>query len=277
MALSHEKLPSGSCVALIAGRGIYPILCAQNIIAASHELAVVAVDDGVDAEWFDSLPKQNAIKISVGQLAKLLRALKRFGAKFAVMAGQVKPKKLFHGMIPDLKAMLLLASLKERNAASIFGGIAEEIENVGVKLLDSRFFMESELATPGPMSCSRITVEEEDLRFGIRTAREIARLDIGQSVVVRKGTVIAVEDFAGTDDLIDRVGKFNLNDAIFVKTSKRDQDFRFDVPIFGMQTLEKLRKVRIKHVALESQKVIILEKERVLGEAKKCGIGIVGF
>ncbi|MDR1891348.1 MAG: UDP-2,3-diacylglucosamine diphosphatase LpxI [Puniceicoccales bacterium] len=277
MSFTRKNLPKGERVALIAGRGDYPVSCAKNMMAAGHDMVVIAVDDDVNAGWLDSFPAQNVTKISVGQISKLLKALKRFGVKFAIMAGQVKPKKLFRGMLPDLKALWMLATLKEHHAESIFGAIAEEIANIGVELLDARSFMEEDLATIGPMTSRRSAINEKSLQLGISTAREIARLNIGQCVIVNKGTIVAVEDFAGTDDLINRAGKFNLKDAIFIKTAKYRQDFRFDVPVFGMQTLENLNGANIKYAALEAQNVIILDKKNVLAHAAKLGIDIVGF
>ncbi|MDR2737586.1 MAG: UDP-2,3-diacylglucosamine diphosphatase LpxI [Puniceicoccales bacterium] len=277
MEFKIDDIPAGSRIALIAGRGEYPVLCARNAVAAGHKLAVIAVDDGVEASFLDEFGGNFAARISPGQIIKLLKTLKKFSAKFAIMAGQIKPKKLFHGLIPDVKAMWILAMLKERNAESIFGAIAAEIGKIGVKLLDARLFASNDLATMGPMSCRKSTVDRRSLEFGINVAREIARLNIGQSVVVGKGTVIAVEDFAGTDDMISRAGKFNLSGAIFIKTAKHGQDFRFDVPVFGMQTLENLRSAKIKYVALEANGVIILNKKNVIDKAREYATEIVGF
>ncbi|MDR0693136.1 MAG: UDP-2,3-diacylglucosamine diphosphatase LpxI [Puniceicoccales bacterium] len=277
MAFIRKNLPKGEPIALIAGRGDYPILCAKNIVASGHDIVVVAVDDDVDIGWLNGFPAQNVTKVSVGQMSKLLKALERFGVKFAIMAGQVKPKKLFRGMLPDLKALRMLMTLKEHNAESIFGATAKEIVNIGVELLDARSFMEEYLATKGPMTPRKLEINGKNLQLGIDTAREIARLNIGQSVIVHRGTIVAVEDFAGTDDLINRTGKFNLKDTIFVKTAKYQQDFRFDVPIFGMQTLKNLHNARVKYAALEAQNVIILDKNNVLDCATKFGIDIIGF
>jgi DUF1009 family protein len=118
------------------------------------------------------------------------------------MAGQVKPKKLFHGMLPDFKAIWMLAPLKEHNAELIFGAIAKEIANVGVNLIDVRIFMEDHLTTVGPMTRKRLIINRKSLQLGMSTTRELARFKIGQGVVVQKGIIVAVEDFAGTDDLI---------------------------------------------------------------------------
>ncbi|MDR1528319.1 MAG: UDP-2,3-diacylglucosamine diphosphatase LpxI [Puniceicoccales bacterium] len=277
MAFTRKNLPEGERIALIAGRGDYPILCAKNIVASGHDIVVIAVDDDVNVEWLNGFPAQNITKVSVGQISKLLKALKRFGVKFAIMAGQVKPKKLFRGMLPDLKALKMLMTLKEHNAESIFGAIAKEMADIGVALLDARSFMEEYLATKGPMTSRKSEINEKTLQLGINTAREVARLNIGQSVIVRRGTIVAVEDFAGTDDLINRVEKFNLEGTVFVKTAKYQQDFRFDVPVFGMQTLKNLHNAKVKHAALEAQNVIILDKNNVLDCAIKSKIDIIGF
>ncbi|MDR0742189.1 MAG: UDP-2,3-diacylglucosamine diphosphatase LpxI [Puniceicoccales bacterium] len=277
MAFTRKNLPKGERIALIAGRGDYPILCAKNIVASGHDVVVIAVDDDVNAGWLNGFPAQNVTKVSVGQISKLLKTLKRFGVKFAIMAGQVKPKKLFRGMFPDLKALRMLMTLKEHNAESIFGAIAKEMADIGVALLDARSFMEEYLATKGPMTSRKSEINEKTLQLGINTAREVARLNIGQSVIVRRGTIVAVEDFAGTDDLINRVEKFNLEGTVFVKTAKYQQDFRFDVPVFGMQTLKNLHNAKVKYAALEAQNVIILDKNNVLDCAVKSKIDIVGF
>jgi DUF1009 family protein len=189
----------------------------------------------------------------------------------------VKPKKLFHGLTPDLKAAQILFSLKRRNAETIFGAIAEEIGRIGVRLLDARAFIDDQLAHAGPMVGKKLPVDREYLEHGIQIAREIARLDIGQGCVVRKGTVLAVEAFEGTDEMLRRAGTFKTDETLFVKTVKPDQDFRFDVPVFGLRTLETMREAGLGAAALEAGKVIVLDKPAVLAQAKVWGISLYGF
>ncbi|MDR3144090.1 MAG: UDP-2,3-diacylglucosamine diphosphatase LpxI [Puniceicoccales bacterium] len=276
MPFMDSELPEKSRIAILAGRGDYPILCARNMHSAGHDVHLIAVDEEVNTPQLSEFSSHGIERIFAGDVSKLLKTLRRFAVQFAIMAGQIKPKRLF-SHFPDPRAMLILASLKERNAESIFGAIAKEIENIGVKLLDARSFMGDHIATVGPMSHRVSTVSDRDLQFGVRIAREVARLNIGQSVAVRNGTVLAVEDFAGTDDLILRIGKFNLKNVLFLKTSKFDQDFRFDVPTIGMRTLENLRGASVKYVALEAGSVLILDRANVLNAAKKYGIEIIGF
>ena len=264
-------------VALIAGRGSYPVITAAAIRAAGVPVRLIAMDDETEAGLIASFAGSERVSINVGQIGKMLDALKDFGAGYALMAGQVKPKKLFHGLTPDLKAASLLFSLKRRNAETIFGAIANEIEKLGVTLLDARAFIDDQLATPGPMAGPKLPTDQEYLDHGIHIAREMARLDVGQGCVVRKGTVLAVEAFEGTDDMLRRAGTFKTDETLFVKTVKARQDFRFDVPVFGLRTLQTMQEAGIAAAALEAGKVIILEKPAVLKQAKALGISLHGF
>ena len=264
-------------VALIAGRGQYPAITAAAIRQAGVPLRLIAMDDETSPELLASFPAAERISLNVGQIGKMLSALKDFGAGYALMAGQVKPKKLFHGLTPDLKAASILFSLKRRNAETIFGAIAAEIEKLGVTLLDARAFIDDEMAGAGSMTGKKFPIEQEYLDHGIHIAREIARLDIGQGCVVRKGTVLAPEAFEGTDAMLLRAGTFKTDETLFVKTVKSGQDYRFDVPVFGLRTLETMRTAGISAAALEAGKVIVLEKPAVIAAAKAQGIALFGF
>jgi DUF1009 family protein len=264
-------------VALIAGRGDYPLITAAAIRRAGVPLRLIAMDDETKPELIDSFSASERVILNVGQVGKMLSSLKDFDAGYALMAGQVKPKKLFHGLVPDLKAAAILFSLKRRNAETIFGAIAEEIHRVGVTLLDARAFIDDQLATPGAMTGAKLPVDEEYLLHGITIAREIARLDIGQGCVVRKGTVLAVEAFEGTDEMLRRAGTFKTDETLFVKTVKARQDFRFDVPVFGLRTLETMHAAGLGAAALEAGKVIVLDKPAVLRQAREWNIALQGF
>jgi hypothetical protein len=264
-------------VALIAGRGRYPLITAEAIRRAGVPLRLIALEEETMPELVATFPAAERVEINVGQLGRMLSALKNFGAGYALMAGQVKPKRLFHGLTPDLKAAQILFSLKRRNAETIFGAIANEIEKTGITLLDARSFIDDQMADAGPMAGKRMPVDREYLEHGIHIAREIARLDIGQGCVVRKGTVLAVEAFEGTDEMLRRAGQFKTDETLFVKTVKTQQDFRFDVPVFGLRTLETMREAGLHAAALEAGKVIVLEKPAVLAQARAWGLSVYGF
>jgi len=264
-------------LALIAGQGRYPQLVAEAVRRAGIPLRLIAAQDETAPELIASFPEAERRVILVGQIGKMLRALEDFGAGYALMAGQISPRKLFNGLHPDLKATRILFSLKRRNAETIFGAVAGEIEALGIKLLDARSYLDDQLASAGCMTGRSSGIEPEYLAHGVQIARECARLDIGQGCVVRKGTVLAVEAFEGTDEMLRRAGGFKTDDALFVKTVKAKQDFRFDVPVFGLRTLETMRAAHLEAAALEAGKVLILDRAAVIAQAKEWKIEITGF
>ena len=278
---SSSLLPAGfdsrKPIALIAGQGTYPLLVAAAIRRAGLPLKLVAFDEETPPDLVESFAAADRVTLLVGQLGKMLRALKEFGAGYAYMAGQIAPRRLFRGLHPDLKTTRILLSLKRRNAETIFGAIAAEIEKLGITLLDARCFLEDHLAVPGVMTGGRFPIDREYLEHGVHVAREIARLDVGQGVVVRKGTVLAVEAFEGTDEMLRRAGAFKTDQMLFVKTVKSGQDYRFDVPVFGHRTLETMREARIGAAALEAGKVIVLDRPAVVAQARSWGIHLAGF
>lgn len=264
-------------VTLIAGQGLYPVLVAQAIREAGVPLRLIAFDEETRPDLIQSFPENERRTLLVGQLGKMLKTLEQFEAGYALMAGQITPRRLFRGLHPDLKATRILLSLKRRNAETIFGAIAQEIEKLGITLLDARSFLDEQMATEGNMTGGRFPIDATYLEHGIQIARECARLDIGQGVVVRKGTVLAVEAFEGTDEMLRRAGGFKTDSALFVKTVKARQDYRFDVPVFGLRTLETMREATLSAAALEVGRVIILDKSSVLAQARTWGISLHGF
>ena len=264
-------------IALIAGQGLYPMLVASTVRAAGVPLKLVAFEEETRPDLVASFAPVDRRTLLVGQLGKMLKSLREFDAGYAIMAGQITPRRLFKGLHPDLKAVRILASLKRRNAETIFGAIAREIEELDVTLLDARSFLDAHLASPGCMTGKTFPIERDYLDHGIHIARESARLDIGQGCVVRKGTVLAVEAFEGTDEMLRRAGAFKTDDALFVKTVKTKQDWRFDVPCFGSRTLETMREAHLAAAALETGKVLILDKPAVLEQARAWGISLFGF
>ena len=263
-------------VALIAGQGLYPVLVAQAIRRAGVPIRLIAFVEETRPDLVESFPEEERRTIIVGQLGKMLKSLKQFDAGYALMAGQITPRRLFN-VRPDLKAARILFSLKRRNAETIFGAIASEIEQIGIRMLDARAFLDEQMATAGCMTGRSFPIDREYLDHGIHIARECARLDIGQGCVVRKGTVLAVEAFEGTDEMLRRAGGFKTDGSLFVKTVKTHQDYRFDVPCFGLRTLETMHDAGLSAAALETGRVIMLDKPAVLQQARTWGISILGF
>ena len=253
------------------------MLVAAAVRAAGVPLRLVGFEEETRPDLVGSFAANDRRVIKVGQLGHMLDALREFQSGYALMAGQITPRRLFKGLHPDLKATRILLSLKRRNAETIFGAIAREIEALGITLLDARAFLDDQLAEKGCMTGKNFPIETDYLEHGISIARECARLDIGQGCVVRKGTVLAVEAFEGTDEMIRRAGGFKTDAALFVKTVKLRQDWRFDVPCFGQRTLETMREAQITAAALEAGKVLVLDKPAVVKQARAWGIELYGF
>jgi DUF1009 family protein len=273
-------LPNGynrdQTVVVIAGNGVYPSLTVAALRKHKIPVRMVGFDGETAPELVDSFPESERQIINVGQLGRLLKSLRSFAAGYAIMAGQITPRRLFHGLRPDLKTTAILLRLKKKNAETIFGAIAEEIEGIGVRLMDARTFLDEHLAIDGPMTKGLVKVDAETISHGIEIAREVARLDIGQGVVVRKGTVVAVEAFEGTDEMLRRAGGFNTDGLVFVKTVKPSQDFRFDVPVFGHRTLKTMREAGIEMAVLEAGNTLVLERKSVLAQANAWGLHLIG-
>ncbi len=272
-----DNFAANKPLVLIAGQGTYPILLAQRARSVGVNVRLIELGGETSKELVESFPEYERSAVKVGQVGKLLKELKRFNAGYAVMAGQVTPGKLFRGLQPDLKAIRMLAGLDRKNAETIFGAIGNEIENIGVHLLDARVFMDQDLADEGLMVKGKEKIEAKHLAHGIEMARENARLDVGQGVVVSRGTVLAVEAFEGTNAMLERAGNFGAKNCLFVKLGKPNQDTRFDVPVFGHQTLNEMKKAGIKNTAIESNAVLLLDKKNLFSAAKKWGLGIVGI
>jgi hypothetical protein len=211
----------------------------------------------------------------VGQLGRLLKFFRDQKIHHAIMAGQIAPKNLFD-LRPDWKALLLLGKLKQRNAETIFAAIADELAKAGVDLLPATTFLEDSLAPSGLIAGPKLSRrEEEDVDLGWKTAKEIARLDIGQTVIVKDGTILAVEAFEGTNEAIKRGGALGHKGAVMVKVAKPNQDMRFDVPVIGVETIRVAVEAKLRVIAIEAGRTLLLERDQIVDVAERARISIV--
>jgi hypothetical protein len=260
---------------IIAGSGVYPLLLADAARTAGvRKIIVAAFTDETSPEITNHADEIEWLR--VGQLGKLLNFFREANLRDAIMAGQIAPGNLF-SLRPDFKAMFLLARLKQRNAESIFGAIADQLGEVGVELLPATTFLDHLLAPneliAGPKLKER---EEEDIRFGFEIARQLSALDVGQTIVVKNGTVLAVEAFEGTNEAIKRGGSLGKKNAIVIKVTKPNQDMRFDVPVIGTETLRIAAEARVRAIAVEAGRTLLLEKAALIAEADRAKISLLG-
>jgi DUF1009 family protein len=249
---------------LIAGSRSLPLVIAQEARAQGVQKLVAIGFEGETDPKLASLVDE-MIWLRVGQLSKMISAFKKSGVSECVMAGQIAPKNLFD-VRPDLRAMMLLFKLKEKNAHTIFGGIANELQKEGIELIQATPWLKSVMPGNGFHLGPRLSTEQKsDIEFGYRMAKEVARLDIGQTVVVRDGVVLAVEGFEGTDKCIQRGGDLSgkTGGAVVAKVAKLDHDMRFDIPCIGAETIRVCQAARISALAIEVGKTILLERDEV--------------
>jgi len=262
---------------LIAGMGELPIAVAGEAKSQGYTICAIALEPLADKSLSSHVDE---IKwVNVGKLGTLINSLKKSGIKEAVMAGKVSKTLLYKSKItPDLRAVKLLFTLKDRRDDSILLAIAKELADEGIELLDITLFSTGLLMPEGVLTKNKPSNDEwKDIEFGWKMAKEIGRLDIGQTVVVKNRAVMAVEAIEGTDEAIKRGGKLAGEGAVVVKVSKPNQDMRFDVPTVGLQTLSAMQEVKARVLCVEAKKSLILNKDKLLEEAKIAGISIVGY
>jgi hypothetical protein len=262
---------------IIAGNRSLPLAFAEQARAQGvKRLVAVAFERETDPALAQKVDE--IVWIKVGQLSRLLAALKQRGVRLCVMLGQIAPGNLFE-VRPDLRALGLLMKLKERNAHSIFGAIADELQKEGIELIEPvrwlRPLMPGAGFVIGPALTER---QKEDAALGFGIAKEISRLEIGQTVVVKEGTVLAVEALEGTDSCLRRGGELAQGKgAVAVKVAKEKHDLRFDLPCVGARTVETCRAAGISVLVFEADKTLLLEKPEAEGLAKKHKITLAAW
>jgi DUF1009 family protein len=261
-------------IGIIAGNGTFPIAFARaakekglQVIAVAHEGETLPEL----AQWVDGI-----FWVKVGQLGKLISIFKEQGVHDVLMAGGIKKTRLFKGGMPDLRGAALLAKMLYKKDDSILRAVATELESEGITVRESTLFLDNLLAPAGVLTKRRPSKDEQkDIEFGWHMAKEIGKLDIGQTVVVKDQAILAVEAIEGTDEAIRRGGRLCGEGAVVVKTCKPQQDRRFDLPAVGMQTIQTMQEVKASCLAVEAGKTIIFDQKAVAAEADRQGISIV--
>ncbi len=262
-------------IGLIAGNGSFPILFARTARAAG--VAVVAVAHEGETDPALAAEVAHCTWIQVGQLERLIGALRAAGVRRAVMAGGIRKAALMERFAPDARALRFLARLSHWGDDALLRGVAEELEGEGIAVVPSTLFLGALLTGPGVLTPRQPSPPEwEDVRHGLAVAKGIGAWDIGQTVVVKSRIVLAVEALEGTDETLRRGGGLGRGGAVAVKVSKPQQDLRFDVPAVGPETIAVCRDAGIAVLALESGKTLLLERAALLDAAAAAEVAVVG-
>ena len=274
LARTGTKLETPETLGIIAGNGAYP----RELAQAARKAGVKKIVAAAFTDETDSAIEKLADTVEwlrVGQLGRLLKFFRENNVRQVIMAGQIAPKNLFD-LRPDVKALVVLAKLKQRNAESIFAAIADELKKADVDLLSATTFLDDQLATKGLIAGPKLSsAEEADIDLGWDVAKQMAKLDIGQTIIVKNGTVLAVEAFEGTNDAIKRGGSLAREGAVMIKVAKPNQDMRFDVPVVGVETIKVATEAKLRVIAIEAGKTLLLERDKVVDLATRSKISIV--
>ena len=262
---------------LIAGNGDFPFLVLEGARSRGIEMAVIAIRE--EASPALEREAKRLHWISLGELSRGIELLHREGVKHAVMAGQVKHNKIFSSIRPDWRLAKLLLSLPSKNTDSLIGAIARVLQDEGIELIDSTRFLGPLLPQEGVLTQrSPDQTETADIEYGRKIARQIAGLDLGQTVVVRDRACVAIEAMEGTDETIERAARITGGRRlVVVKVSKPRQDMRFDVPVVGPKTIEVMRQSNATALAIDAGRTLLFDRDTLIRAADEAGIAIEAF
>jgi len=271
------SLSSGNGWGLIAGNGRFPFLVLEGARSQGIDMAVIAIKEEADPEL--SKRVQRLHWVSLGELSKTIDLLHQEGVTQAVMAGQVKHNKIFSSIRPDWKLAKLLFALPKKSTDSLIGAVAKVLEDEGIRLVDSTVFLKPLLPEAGVLTFRAPSEEESaDIKYGLAIARQIAAMDIGQTVVVCSQACVAVEAMEGTDETITRAaGLAPGRPLVVIKVSKPKQDMRFDVPVVGLPTIDTMKTAGATALAIDAQRTLLFDREALIAAANQAGIAIQAF
>lgn len=260
---------------LIAGNGQFPFLVVEGAKKHGASLAVVAIREETDKRI--EQVADNVIWVGIGQLGKMISFFQKESVSQAMMAGQVKHVQIFSGALPDVRMLKMLWNLPKRNTDSLIGGVADEMAKEGIELIDSTYLIQDQLAPTGVLTKRKPTgIELGNIDYGLHIAHEIARLDLGQTIVIRASACVAIEAMEGTDATIRRAGQIANGKLTVVKVAKPDQDMRFDVPVAGVPTVETMIKAGATCLSVTAGKTLIFDRDKMLKLANANKISIIG-
>lgn len=262
---------------LIAGNGRFPFLVLEGARSQGIEMAVIGIKEEADPDL--EFRAKSFHWVSLGELSKTIDLLHEEGVKQAVMAGQVKHTKIFSSIRPDWKLAKLLFALPRKNTDALIGAVAKVLEDEGIKLVDSTLFLKPLVPEVGVLT-QRAPNEEEaaDIMYGLGVARQIAGMDIGQTVVISDKACVAVEAMEGTDETIERASRLASGKRlVVVKVSKPKQDMRFDVPVVGLPTIQQMRACGATALAVDAGRTLFFDREKLIELANQAGIAIQAF
>jgi UDP-2,3-diacylglucosamine hydrolase len=259
---------------LIAGNGRFPFLVLEGARSQGIDMAVIAIKEEADPDLAKRAERVHWV--SLGELSKTIDLLHREGVAQAVMAGQVKHNKIFSAIRPDWKLAKLLLALPRKNTDALIGAVAKVLEDEGIRLVDSTLFLKPLVPEAGVLTERAPDAQEAaDIAYGLNLARQIAGMDIGQTVVISNQACVAVEAMEGTDETIARAARIaGGRPLVVVKVSKPKQDMRFDVPVVGLPTVAAMKAAGATALAVDAKRTLLFDRAALVAAAAEAGIAI---
>jgi DUF1009 family protein len=272
---------------LIAGNGRFPFMVVAGARRAGVALSVAAIREETDPSIEDEV--ERLTWVGIGQLGKMINFFKGEGVEKAIMAGQVKHVQIFSRAVPDARMLRMLLRLPRRNTNSLIGAVAAELASEGIDLIDSTYFLQDYLPRPGSLTNRKPNAAERaDVEYGLEIAREMSRLDLGQTIVVRGKACVAIEAMEGTDETIRRAGellgggrqtrrrlRLTSGALTVLKLSKPDQDMRFDVPVIGVPTIETMIAAGATCLCISAGKTLMFDRDEMIALANKNKLAVL--
>ena len=263
-------------IGIIAGGGQFPLLFIEAAHRAGRQVYAVAHRSETDENVARAADKVCWVKL--GQLGRIISFFKSHGVTETVFLGTITKTQIFRDILPDLKGLTLWNKIDIKQDDAILRAVAASLEREGISVLESTLYLAHLLFPKGVLTRKKPTkMQQRDIEFGWRNARAIGRLDIGQCVVVRECSVMAVEAIEGTDEAIRRGGRLAKEQAVVVKLRKPNQDFRFDLPATGLGTIRTMQEVNCGVLAVEAGQSLLFDRREMIAAAEKAGIAVVGI
>jgi len=272
---------------LIAGNGRFPFMVVAGARRAGVALSVAAIREETDPSIEQEV--ERLTWVGIGQLGKMINFFKGEGVEKAIMAGQVKHVQIFSRAVPDARMLRMLLKLPRRNTNSLIGAVAAELASEGIDLIDSTYFLQDYLPSPGNLTNRKPNAAERaDVEYGLEIARELSKLDLGQTIVVRGKACVAIEAMEGTDETIRRAGellsgrrqtrkrlRLTSGALTVLKLSKPDQDMRFDVPVIGVPTIETMIAAGATCLCISAGKTLMFDRDEMIALANTNKLAIL--
>ncbi len=263
-------------LAILAGAGELPHIAMKEAIANNEDPIFLSINE---SEFYEGEFKSRTIPVYITQIGKVIKTCKINNVNRLLLLGKVNKDIILKTFRYDLKAITLIAKMINKNDYSFFSTASGEFLKEGIEIISQKTYLNSLFLTEGKYTSSKLSKEKfEDIVYGMKLAKELATLDIGQTVIVTNKMVLALEAIEGTDEAIKRGGQYSKSKGgVVCKSTKSNQDYRFDLPTIGIKTLETMKEFKLDTIAIRSGETIVINPKEFIYKANEYKINFISF